>query len=280
MQFLILISALVGVATASYRFSRLDIDNHPCKPENLKHTTRYVCDRQGNVICQSGWKEPEYQNEETALNPCLEPICDFNGAGCVHGECRSPNICACEVGWEGPNCNTCIPLPGCNHGTCSDAFECNCQGDWEGAYCNIPVCANCSNGNCIQPNECICNNGWTGENCDLCEEMPGCQNGRCIDQPHTCICDDGWEGHLCDKPSCHLECNHGTCFTPANGAANFCICQSGWRGESCDKCSPYWRCPNQDDNACNLPNECFCFKGESDPDFLCNNVVIRSLLLQ
>jgi hypothetical protein len=31
---------LANLATASYRFTALDIDNHPCKPENLKHTTR------------------------------------------------------------------------------------------------------------------------------------------------------------------------------------------------------------------------------------------------
>ena len=29
-------------------------------------------------------------------------------------------------------------------------------------------------------------------------------------------------------------------------------------GENCDQCRPYWNCPNQEDNACNEPNECIC----------------------
>jgi hypothetical protein len=28
-------------STCGLRFTSLNIDNHPCKPENLKHTTRY-----------------------------------------------------------------------------------------------------------------------------------------------------------------------------------------------------------------------------------------------
>jgi hypothetical protein len=277
----ILISVFVNLASGR-RFTALEIDNHPCKPENLKHTNRYICDNHGNVICQSGWKEPEVQDAETELNPCLEPICDHNGLGCVHGDCRAPNYCACEVGWEGPNCDICVPLPGCEHGSCQNAFECNCNEGWEGAYCDIPSCTNCTNGQCVTPNECVCNNGWTGDNCDVCQPMAGCVHGHCVDHPHTCVCESGWEGHLCDKPSCALNCHHGFCH--ASGVANstnFCICHSGWRGEACDKCSPYWRCPNQGDNACNNPNECLCFKTENDPELLCNNtVLIQHLMIE
>ena len=268
---LLILGSTIFNSCCGSRFTSLRIDNHPCKPENLKHTTRYVCDSQGKVICQSGWREPQVQNEETALNPCLEPVCNYNGHGCIHGECRAPNFCACVVGWEGPNCDICVPLPGCEHGTCSDAFQCNCDSGWEGAYCDIPSCGNCTNGNCMHPNECVCNNGWSGENCDHCEPMAGCLHGTCMDHPYTCVCNSGWEGHLCDKLSCHLDCNHGFCYSPGNGADNFCICQSGWRGESCDKCRPYWRCPNQGDDACGQPNECLCSKGEVDPEGLCNN---------
>jgi len=264
---------LIGFTSAMH-FTSLNIDNHPCKPENLKHTNRYVCDNQGNVICQSGWKEPGYQNEETELNPCLAPICDYNGAGCVHGECRAPNYCACKVGWEGPNCNICVALPGCDHGTCGKAFECNCNEGWEGAYCDIPSCNNCTNGDCISPNECICRSGWSGSNCDICEKMAGCQHGTCSNHPHTCVCQSGWEGHLCDMPSCHLNCNHGFCHSPGGNETNFCICQSGWRGESCDKCRPYWRCPNQEDDACSNPNECLCYGNVTDTEGLCNNTIL------
>ena len=276
---LLICVAVINSSLAHSRFTPLEIDNHPCKPENLRHTTRYVCDRHGNVICQSGWREPDSQSEESALNPCLEPICDYNGQGCVHGECRAPNYCACEVGWEGPNCDICVPLPGCDHGTCGNAFECNCEDGWEGAYCDELSCGNCTNGNCIRPNECICNNGWKGDNCDVCEPMAGCLHGACVDHPHTCICESGWEGHLCDKPSCHLDCNHGFCHAPGNGTQNFCICQSGWRGESCDQCRPYWMCPNQDQNACTNPNECLCYGVMVDPEGLCNNTILIQKLM-
>ena len=62
------------------------------------------------------------------------PICDPQ---CQHGECRAPNFCACEIGWEGTHCDTCVPLPGCDHGTCENALECNCEDGWDGAYCDI-----------------------------------------------------------------------------------------------------------------------------------------------
>ena len=32
----------------------------------------------------------------------------------------------------------------------------------------------------------------------------------------------------------------------------------------------------QDDDACNMPNECFCFKGETDHENLCNNTLLIS----
>ena len=62
------------------------------------------------------------------------PVCDPK---CQHGECRSPDLCACEIGWEGTHCDTCVPLPGCVHGTCENAMECNCEDGWEGGYCDI-----------------------------------------------------------------------------------------------------------------------------------------------
>ena len=57
--------------------------------------------------------------------------------GCKHGICRSPNFCACEVGWEGTNCEICVRLPGCVNGNCSNELECNCYDGWAGSYCDI-----------------------------------------------------------------------------------------------------------------------------------------------
>jgi hypothetical protein len=66
----------------------------------FQHTNRYVCDSHGTPICLPGWREPASGGPLQQLNPCLEPICDSGGGvGCVHGECRAPHYCACEVGW-------------------------------------------------------------------------------------------------------------------------------------------------------------------------------------
>merc|ERR1712226_901668 len=65
------------------KFTPLEIDNHPCTAEKLKQTTKYICDNDGNVICQSGWKNSE---PEDMLNPCSEPIC--------HGEMVAKTECA------------------------------------------------------------------------------------------------------------------------------------------------------------------------------------------
>ena len=64
---------------------------------HIQQTTKYICDNDGNVICQSGWKDSE---PEDPLNPCSEPICHGTD-GCANGLCRAPDYCACEVGWEG-----------------------------------------------------------------------------------------------------------------------------------------------------------------------------------
>ena len=84
------------------------------------------------VICQNGWEDDEENTDP--MHPCTVPICEF---GCVHGKCKSPNLCTCDVGWEGPNCDVCVPLPGCQHGNCTKELECNCHSNWEGAFCNI-----------------------------------------------------------------------------------------------------------------------------------------------
>ena len=58
----------------------------------------------------------------------------------MNGICQNPDYCACEIGWEGVNCDTCLTLPGCQQGTCTNVFECNCDENWSGAYCDIGKC--------------------------------------------------------------------------------------------------------------------------------------------
>ena len=133
LYFLCLAVAAKESLAMSRTFTPLELNNHPCSPEKLRATNRYLCDSNGTVICQNGW-EPCNDAEKEKLEPCLMPVCDPQ---CQHGECRSPDLCACEIGWEGTHCDTCVPLPGCVHGTCENAMECNCEDGWEGGYCDI-----------------------------------------------------------------------------------------------------------------------------------------------
>jgi len=248
------------------QYMPLDIDNQPCSAENLKRAQSYICSPTGEILCQSGWQEPVDPSKRDAMNPCPEPICKQN---CTNGMCISPDQCACSVGWEGRDCNTCIPYPGCVHGHCVQALECICDPGYAGAFCDVPDCGDCNNGYCASPNDCVCFDGWKGTDCAECIPMAGCVNGKCTDHPHTCNCSPGWEGALCDTPICEPSCVHGTCMIGINGTDNFCLCEMGWKSEACNSCVPYWQCPNQEKNACLLPNECHCPEDTQDPKGLC-----------
>ena len=99
---------------------------------NFQVAKSYFCDTRGNIICQSGWNKSEEIDDW--LNPCSEPICS---KGCKNGKCVGPDLCACEIGWEGQDCGTCLRRPGCQHGHCDDAFECKCDLGWDGADCGF-----------------------------------------------------------------------------------------------------------------------------------------------
>ena len=73
--------------------------------KKLQKSKTYTCDDSGQVICHQGWSGIE--------KLCSIPVCDFgNNEICIHGKCVSPNLCACEIGWEGIQCDSCITLPG------------------------------------------------------------------------------------------------------------------------------------------------------------------------
>ena len=63
------------------------------------------------------------------------------------------------------------------------------------------------------------------------------------------------------------SCDHGTC-SEIDDKGYVCLCDKGWKGSACNECVPYWECPNQSIDACNLPNECHC-DGSNDSKGLC-----------
>ncbi len=78
--------------------------DHPHRPLPvgdclIQESHTYLCDKDANVICLRGWKEPEDEHLRDPKNPCPLPICEYNGETCRHGVCVRPGVCACEVGW-------------------------------------------------------------------------------------------------------------------------------------------------------------------------------------
>lgn len=271
---ILLALSVVHVILAKHYLTPLEIDKNLCKPENIKSQLRYTCTNKGEVQCQNGWTSV---NDTDPLYPCATPLCSD---GCVHGKCEDPDVCACDIGWEGTDCNTCIDLPGCVHGSCQGqglACICTDSTQWRGGLCDQPICSNCVHGTCVSPGECKCHPGWTGPNCDQCVPLAGCNfplGGDCVNRtgvapltqppqiPNGCICNPGFTGHLCTEPLCEPACikGHGECvFGAANTTNPICKCFNGWDGDDCGDCIVYPDCPvSAADGGCILPWQCIC----------------------
>ena len=57
----------------------------------LQDNRHYFCDEKGRIRCLPGW-----QNEKKM---CKVPDCTVNNRTCVNGNCSSPFICDCNIGW-------------------------------------------------------------------------------------------------------------------------------------------------------------------------------------
>lgn len=237
------------------RLTPLLIDIIACRPEYLENQDRYVCNSKGVVSCNHGWKESEPADP---VHPCRVPICNPE---CQNGQCKAPNLCACEIGWKGADCSNCIDLPGCEYGHCEGPLTCLCDEGWTGAMCSIPECHDCVNGVCNTPNVCECLPGWEGDKCDVCKKLPGCVHGSC-QNPNQCICEEHWTGFLCNEPLCSPPCtDNGECLMlfPGEAKPNHCNCNVGFKGVSCETCVQNGLCPG-DATTCrnNVPNTCDC----------------------
>ncbi|XP_006106890.1 protein delta homolog 1-like isoform X1 [Myotis yumanensis] len=174
-----------------------------------------------------------------------------------YGFCTEDNVCRCHPGWQGPQCNECMPFPGCVHGFCDEPWQCTCNEGWDGHYCDIDMractsnpCAN--NGTCTTMQkghyQCTCAPGFSGENCQKKDgpcEVNGspCQHGgSCVDDDGqasyaSCLCPPGFSGNFCEivVNSCTSNpCeNQGTC-TDIGGDFR-CRCPPGFVDKTCSR---------------------------------------------
>uniref|UniRef100_A0A3P8TNI1 Protein delta homolog 1 n=1 Tax=Amphiprion percula TaxID=161767 RepID=A0A3P8TNI1_AMPPE len=180
-------------------------------------------------------------------------------AGCntENGFCEKPGKCRCKPGWQGDNCDQCVPFPGCLHGTCEKAWQCICKEGWVGSLCDqdTRLCSSrpcASNATCIETGEggylCICPHGYAGDNCHLKRGLcltngyhSPCQNGgTCTDADgsaaySSCLCPPGFSGDFCEisVDSCQPNpcLNGGNCTN--HGLAFTCVCPHGFTGPTC-----------------------------------------------
>lgn len=175
------------------------------------HDNHWECSLQGERICAVGWSGVD----------CSIPKCP---AGCNgRGRCIAPNKCFCMKGFNGTQCEKCIPRAGCLNGRCLNGI----------------------------PNTCKCQTGFVGEKCDIdvkvCSTQNPCRNGgRCsIDlsssSGYKCECPFNFLGARCDIPLANVKCastehvcqNGGTCISLDDKTIQ-CKCPRDFTGKFCE----------------------------------------------
>eukprot|EP00736_Rhodelphis_marinus_P000437 Rmarinus@m.28936 len=218
---------------------------------------------------------------------CATPSC----GGCSgRGTCFVPNVCTCDTGYVGDQCETveCIETGDgeyCNgHGSCSRPNVCTCDEGYLGDTCAVVDCTPCpddgyytcpgeppledENGNALYPERCECKSGWTGDNCDepLCWDHECNGRGECS-LPYECTCTDQlYTGVECqylkecitgDAGPCS---GNGGCYVP-----NECTCFDGYYGDECQhiNCTAVNDCSDQ--GTCIAPDTCACDSVDGTP---------------
>ncbi|XP_068744781.1 neurogenic locus Notch protein-like isoform X1 [Montipora capricornis] len=146
----------------------------PIESEKMSPTIIYMNVRNGNRI----------KDKETC------------SPSCVSGICSAKDMCVCDRGFEGLNCNQ----------TSTTGF------------CGVSGCG--ENGKCSWNDTCVCETGYFGHLCNhtlKCD--PPCENGRCIDNSTNstkCFCEIGWEGQFCNKSNGDMKI-----YSPSGGEVLF-----------------------------------------------------------
>ncbi|ERE73778.1 putative protein delta [Cricetulus griseus] len=190
--------------------------------------------------------------KKRAVGAECDPACDPK-----NGFCEDGNVCRCQPGWEGPQCDQCITSPGCVNGVCEEPWQCICKNGWDGDLCDIemPACTStpcANNGTCVDLEkgqyECSCAPGFSGKDCQnkagpcVINGSPCQHGGACVDDEGrashaSCLCPPGFSGNFCeiiDNSCTPNPCeNDGVC-TDIGGDFR-CRCPAGFVDKTCSR---------------------------------------------
>jgi hypothetical protein len=212
------------------------------------------------------------------LEDCSYTLCygvrSDNASVCSgNGKCNKPNICTCNSGSVGLNCNlyTCSSYISTDtrvcsgHGACTGPETCTCSSGYEGSNCDIPTCSGvkadnaevCSgHGKCVAKDTCNCDTDvskgfFAGSNCEKCQS--DYKGNTCKEK----FCDDA---NTCNsKGSCTTS---GGCLckdtdTDGHFAAPFCDkCKANYYGNDCKTFCDSATCNSNGD--CTISGSCTC----------------------
>lgn len=139
-----------------------------------------ICNPDGTCTCMSGFSGAACQ--DYCPNGCS------GHGGCTHG------VCLCMNGYGGPDCSAKSCCSG--HGDCPLPDICHCDPGWMGEQCQLemacpdPTCS--SHGEC-KFGRCECTPGWSGLTCAVppSECAPCPPDGACDRESGLCMCGAG-----------------------------------------------------------------------------------------
>jgi len=174
--------------------------------------------------------------------------CNKNNRCNNHGKCEGYDVCSCEEGWGGDNCDVACPEKNCNNGVAiAPDCKCECEGDWGGDNCDecSLIDNNCNNHGKVNHATCSCecDSGYSGPNCEI--EPDSCNyptqincynNGKCVGG--ICNCPSGYKGQNCEETISCSSVNPKYCGENGVVTGNVndckCICNAGYIGDRCN----------------------------------------------